>query len=56
MPILVSVDLRSYIEMGEMEAGSQQKLVVYLTINDENLKKANRGGTATPHQMPNALN
>lgn len=47
--------LRDYIEMGEMEAGSQVKLAEYLKMNPANIRNAKRGAQGIPDAMCIAL-
>ena len=45
------MNLRDYIEMGEMEAGSQVKLAEYLMMNPANIRNAKRGTQGIPDAM-----
>ena len=45
------MNLRDYIEMGEMEAGSQVKLAEFLMMNPANIRNAKRGTQGIPDAM-----
>jgi hypothetical protein len=45
------MNLRDYIEMGEMEAGSQVKLAEILMMNPANIRNAKRGTQGIPDAM-----
>ena len=45
------MNLRDYIEMGEMEAGSQVKLAEFLMMNTANIRNAKRGTQGIPDAM-----
>lgn len=45
------MNLRDYIEMGEMEAGSQVKLAKFLMMNPANIRNAKRGTQGIPDAM-----
>jgi len=45
------MNLRDYIEMGEMEAGSQVKLAEVLMMNPANIRNAKRGTQGIPDAM-----
>jgi hypothetical protein len=45
------MNLRAYIEMGEMEAGSQVKLAEFLMMNTANIRNAKRGTQGIPDAM-----
>lgn len=45
------MNLRDYIEMGEIEAGSQVKLAEFLMMNPANIRNAKRGTQGIPDAM-----
>ncbi len=45
------MNLRDYIEMGEMEAGSQVNLAEFLMMNPANIRNAKRGTQGIPDAM-----